>query len=179
MGHCAGCHTSRGGATYAGGRGIPTPFGIVYASNLTSDPQRGLGKWSSDDFWRALHYGRSRDGRLLYPAFPYTNYTEVTREDADALFAFLSTVPPSSQPRPTARVALPYYIRALAVGARCIFARLVPPMPPRAREPLRLPRARAGPCSACHSTRNCLAYRCRRQSRVPVACARVVRPSLT
>ena len=84
VGNCAACHTDRGGADWAGGRAIDTPFGTVYATNLTPDPAQGLGRWTADDFWRALHHGRARDGRLLYPAFPYPNYTEVTREDADA-----------------------------------------------------------------------------------------------
>ena len=64
VGSCAGCHTARGGAAYAGGRGIETPFGKVFAGNLTPDVATGLGAWSSADFWRALHHGRSRDGRL-------------------------------------------------------------------------------------------------------------------
>lgn len=76
-GNCAGCHTARGAKPYAGGVGIATPFGTVFSSNLTPDNANGLGQWSSGDFWRALHHGRSRDGRLLYPAFPYTSYTLV------------------------------------------------------------------------------------------------------
>ena len=71
-GDCTGCHTARGGALYAGGRAIETPFGNVYASNLTRDPATGLGTWSADEFWRALHHGRSKSGRLLYTKFPYT-----------------------------------------------------------------------------------------------------------
>ena len=62
-GNCAGCHTERGGIAYAGGRGVPTPFGTVYAPNLTPDPDHGLGRWSAAEFWRALHNGRARDGR--------------------------------------------------------------------------------------------------------------------
>lgn len=72
-GNCAGCHTARGGAEWAGGRGVETPFGVVYAGNLTPDQATGLGDWNASHFWRALHNGRSRDGRLLYPAFPYTH----------------------------------------------------------------------------------------------------------
>ena len=81
-GNCAGCHTARGGAPYAGGRAVETPFGNVYASNLTPDDNTGLGTWTADDFWRALHSGKSKNGTLLYPAFPYPNYTRVTRADA-------------------------------------------------------------------------------------------------
>ncbi|RYF02595.1 MAG: c-type cytochrome, partial [Oxalobacteraceae bacterium] len=71
-GDCIGCHTARGGAAYAGGRALDTPFGRLVGPNLTPDPATGLGAWSADDFWNALHNGIGRDGRLLYPAFPYT-----------------------------------------------------------------------------------------------------------
>ncbi|HEY8877496.1 MAG TPA: cytochrome c [Roseateles sp.] len=92
VGNCAGCHTARGGGRLAGGRAIPTPFGTVFSSNLTPDAT-GLAGWSADDFWRALHLGQSRDGRLLVPAHPIVNTTLVTREDADALHAWLQTQP--------------------------------------------------------------------------------------
>ena len=69
-GNCASCHTTHGGVPYAGGRAIETPFGNIYASNLTPDDNTGLGAWSPAHFWRAMHHGRSRDGRLLYPACP-------------------------------------------------------------------------------------------------------------
>jgi mono/diheme cytochrome c family protein len=61
----------------------------VYAGNLTPDRATGIGDWSSDAFYRALHEGRSHDGRMLYPAFPYPNFTQVTREDSDAIYAYL------------------------------------------------------------------------------------------
>ncbi|HEY0954263.1 MAG TPA: c-type cytochrome, partial [Roseateles sp.] len=98
VGNCAGCHTARGGERLAGGRAIPTPFGTAFSSNLTPDAT-GLAGWSTDDFWRALHLGQSRDGRLLLPAHPVTNTTLVTREDADALHAWLQAQPPVSAPR--------------------------------------------------------------------------------
>lgn len=91
IGNCALCHTAPGGPAYAGGRGIETPFGIVFSSNISPDVKTGIGSWTRDDFWNALHHGKGKDGRLLNPAFPYTSYTRVTREDADALFAFLQT----------------------------------------------------------------------------------------
>lgn len=96
-GNCMGCHTARGGTPFAGGRPIETPFGTVFSSNLTSDRATGIGGWSSADFWQAMHDGRSKDGRLLNPAFPYTSFTQVTRADSDALFAYLQTLPPASQ----------------------------------------------------------------------------------
>ena len=107
-GHCAGCHTTLGTQAYAGGRAIDTPFGKVYASNLTPDKTHGLGHWSRDDFWQALHHGRSKDGRLLYPAFPYTNYTRVSREDSDALFAFFQSLPPKASPTPAHKLRWPF-----------------------------------------------------------------------
>jgi len=107
-GNCMGCHTATGGAPYAGGRGVPTPFGTVYSPNLTPDMATGIGAWSSADFWRALHNGRSRDGRLLYPAFPYPNYTRVTRADADALHAYLRSLPAVARPNTQHALRFPF-----------------------------------------------------------------------
>lgn len=111
-GNCAGCHTVRGGAAYAGGLGIGTPFGTVYASNLTPDPAHGIGRWSAAHFWRAMHNGRSKDGRLLYPAFPYPSFTRITREDSDALYAYLRSVPAAATPNTPHRLRFPYDTQA-------------------------------------------------------------------
>jgi mono/diheme cytochrome c family protein len=113
VGNCMGCHTVRGGKEYAGGRPIATPFGSIYSSNLTPDPQTGIGAWTADDFWRALHNGRSKDGKFLYPAFPYPNYTKVTRTDSDALFAYLQSLAPVRQPNRGNELSFPYNQRAL------------------------------------------------------------------
>ena len=121
VGNCAGCHTTRGGAAYAGGRGIDTPFGVVYSSNITPDPVAGIGQWSADHFWRALHHGRSRDGRLLYPAFPYTDYTRVTREDADALYAFLRSLPASPEMNRPHDLRFPYNTQVSLAVWRALF----------------------------------------------------------
>ncbi len=91
---CKACHTRRGGAPFAGDRPIPTPFGTFYSPNITPDTETGIGNWSEADFWRALHNGRTPDGTPLYPAFPYTNYTRVSRRDANAMFAYLKTLSP-------------------------------------------------------------------------------------
>ena len=100
-GNCMACHTTRGGTPFAGGRRIDTPFGGVYSSNLTPDPETGLGRWTADDFWQAMHHGRSKGGRLLTPAFPYNHTSVVSREDSDAVFAWLQTQAPVVQ-APTA-----------------------------------------------------------------------------
>ncbi len=108
LGNCAGCHTARGGAALAGGVPLVTRFGTLYSSNLTPDDETGLGRWSADDFWRAMHHGRSRDGRLLYPAFPYGSYTGMTREDADAIHAWLRVQPSVRQAAPAHQLGWPY-----------------------------------------------------------------------
>ncbi|MGV3571395.1 MAG: c-type cytochrome [Ramlibacter sp.] len=122
-GNCAACHTARGGAAFAGGKAIETPFGTVFASNITPDAQHGIGSWSPDHFWRAMHHGRSRDGRLLYPAFPYPDYTLVTREDADALYAFLRSQPAAGQANRPHELRFPYNSQlALAVWRALFFS---------------------------------------------------------
>lgn len=107
-GNCIACHTEPGQPEFAGGRRIATPFGDVFSSNLTPDEQTGIGAWSSADFWRAMHYGKSRDGRRLYPAFPYPNYTRVTRADADAIFAYLKSLPAVANEPAAATIRFPY-----------------------------------------------------------------------
>ena len=123
VGNCAGCHTARGAVAYAGGRGIETPFGILYSTNLTPDRETGIGNWSADHFWRALHNGRSRDGRLLYPAFPYPNYTAVTRADSDALFDFLRSQAPVRQAAKPHELGWPFSSQAALAIWRALYFR--------------------------------------------------------
>jgi cytochrome c553 len=120
-GNCMGCHTERGAAPWAGGRGIETPFGTVFSSNLTSDTTTGIGSWSSHDFWQAMQHGRSRDGRLLNPAFPYTSFTHISRADSDALFAYLQTVPPSKQPNKVHALRWPFGTQAALTLWRALY----------------------------------------------------------
>lgn len=125
VGNCAACHTARGGQAYAGGKAIHTPFGAVYTSNITPDPATGMGRWSQQAFYRALHEGRSSDGRLLTPAFPYPNYRHVTREDANALYAyFMQTVQPVVQANQAHELPFPLNTQlALAVWRVLFFDR--------------------------------------------------------
>ena len=120
-GNCMGCHTTRGGVPYAGGRAIGTPFGTVYSSNLTSDASTGLGSWTAEQFWQALHHGKSKDGRLLYPAFPYANYTHVTRADSDALHAYLRTVPTATRANTPHALRWPYSTQAALWAWRTLY----------------------------------------------------------
>jgi len=159
-GNCQDCHTSRGAAPYSGGRGIPTPFGTVYSSNLTPDTQTGIGGWTAAEFRRALHNGRSRDGRLLYPAFPYDSYTRISAEDADALFAYLRSLPAVARPNRPHALRFPYDTQVALAVWRALFFR-----PGRFEAQAAQPAAwnrgaylvqGLGHCSACHAGRNAL-----------------------
>ena len=159
-GNCMSCHTARGGEPYAGGRAIETPFGAVYTSNLTPDEKTGIGSWTPAHFWRAMHNGRSKDGRLLTPAFPYTSYTQVTRDDSDTLFAYLKSIPAVAQANQPHALRFPYDSQAaLAVWRALYFSPGV----------FQTDTGRSaewnrgaylvnglGHCSACHSARNAL-----------------------
>jgi len=130
----------------------------VYASNLTPDAETGIGRWSAGHFWRALHEGRSRDGHLLYPAFPYTNYTLVTREDSDAIFAYLRTVPAVVAPGRPHALRFPYDNQwALAAWRVLFFERdtfvAEPKQSAEWNRGAYLVRG-LGHCSACHGERN-------------------------
>ncbi|MCU7373618.1 cytochrome c [Paucibacter sp. O1-1] len=159
-GNCMGCHTARGGQPYAGGRAIPTPFGAVFSSNLTPDAATGLGSWSAEQFWAALHNGRGRDGRLLTPAFPYTNYALVTRADSDALYAYLQSLSPVAQPPRAHELRFPYNTQAALAVWRALYFRpaVFTPEPTRSAEWNRgayLVEG-LGHCNACHAPRNSL-----------------------
>ena len=159
-GNCQGCHTALGGAAYAGGRGVPTPFGTVYAPNLTPDAATGIGAWSAGAFWRAMHNGRSRDGRLLYPAFPYPNYTRVTREDSDALHAFLRSLPAVSQTNRPHELRFPFDQQAALAVWRALYFRPAQPANDASRSAEWNRGAYLveglGHCNACHASRNAL-----------------------
>jgi mono/diheme cytochrome c family protein len=120
-GDCAACHSARGGQPFAGGAALATPFGGVPAPNLTPDPQTGIGAWSFEDFWRALHEGRGRGGELLYPVFPYTSYTRVSRDDARAIFAYLRSLPPVRRASVAPSLGFPYSLRVLLAGWRALY----------------------------------------------------------
>ncbi len=158
VGNCLACHTARGGPPAAGGRPIATPFGTVYTSNLTPDDDTGIGRWSAAAFWRAMHHGRSADGRLLNPVFPYTHTTLLTRADSNALLAYFRSLPPLHQ-RPAAHeLRWPYGTQAALAVWRALYFR-----PGGAAGDASLgERAQRGAylvhgvahCSACHAARD-------------------------
>lgn len=119
---CRGCHTVPGGAPYAGGVGVAMPFGTIWSTNITPDPERGIGRWSEAAFRRALHEGVGRDGSHLYPAFPYTHFTHLSDGDVRALYAFLRTVPAVAQRNRANNLPFPLNVRAvLAVWKKAFF----------------------------------------------------------
>ena len=120
-GDCIACHTAPEGRIFAGGRAMPTPFGTLYTSNITPDPQTGIGKWSADDFYKTMHNGRFPDGGLIYPAMPFASYTKVTRADSDAIFAYLKSIPPVRQKNREHDLRFPYNNRELILGWRTLF----------------------------------------------------------
>jgi mono/diheme cytochrome c family protein len=113
LGDCAGCHTARGGPRFAGGRALNSPLGTFYTPNITPDRETGIGSWSADDFWRALHDGRSRSRGHLYPAMPYPHFATFTRAESDAIYAHLQTLAPVSSVPPGHEISFPLSMRFL------------------------------------------------------------------
>jgi mono/diheme cytochrome c family protein len=109
------------GGAIAGGRAMPTPFGTIYTTNITPDPEAGIGKWTADDFYRTMHSGRFPDGGLIYPAMPFASYTKVTRADSDAIFAYLRSIEPVNQRDRQHELRFPYDNRQLILGWRTLF----------------------------------------------------------
>jgi len=120
-GDCIACHTAPEGRTFAGNRAMLTPFGTLYSSNITPDPETGIGKWSADDFYKTMHSGRFPDGGLIYPAMPFASYTKVTRADSDAIFAYLKSIPPVREKSREHDLRFPYNNRQLILGWRTLF----------------------------------------------------------
>ena len=120
-GDCVACHTVPNGPMFAGGRAMATPFGNLYVPNITPDDDTGIGLWSADEFYRMMHTGVSRDGKLLYPAMPFASYTQVTRADSDAIFAYLMSVAPVKQQNREHELRFPFNNRELLIGWRTLY----------------------------------------------------------
>ena len=104
------CHTDtkNNGAFLAGGRPIKTPFGTFYGTNITPDPETGIGNWSDEDFIRAMTKGLSPEGNHYFPVFPYTSFQRIKPEDLLALKNYLFSVPPVRQKNPPHDLILPF-----------------------------------------------------------------------
>lgn len=110
---CMVCHTAQGGAPYAGGFAFTLPFGTLYSTNITPDPETGIGAYSDADFLKALHRGVRRDGARLYPAMPFTSYTYMTDADALAIKAYLFSLAPVHAPARPNTLMFPFNKRRL------------------------------------------------------------------
>ncbi|WP_342655000.1 molybdopterin cofactor-binding domain-containing protein [Pseudomonas sp. F3-2] len=157
-GDCAVCHTSAGGVTNAGGLAMQTPFGTLYSSNITPDPETGIGNWSYPAFERAMRDGISRDGKHLYPAFPYTAFRNIDDADMQALYAYLMSQTPVKQVQPANALQFPFNMRPLMAGWNALFLRKgeVQAQPQQSAQWNRgqyLVNG-LGHCAACHSPRN-------------------------
>ena len=121
IGNCSDCHTAPGGKSFAGGLPVPTPFGAIYSSNITPDPDTGIGRWPEAAFQRAMRSGVDRAGHHLYPTFPYDHFTNVTDEDDHALYAFLMTRPAVRAPARANDLAFPFNQRFVVAGWKLLF----------------------------------------------------------
>ncbi|MBN9053269.1 MAG: c-type cytochrome, partial [Rhizobiales bacterium] len=120
-GNCQGCHTPPGDEPFAGSRALETPFGLIYTPNITFDTETGLGRWTKDDFWRAMHEGKAKDGSQLYPAFPYPHFTKMPREDVDAIYDYLATLDPVRKKKPENELPFPLSWRTTVKGWNMTF----------------------------------------------------------
>lgn len=123
LGDCAVCHTAKGGKPFAGGLPLATPFGTIYATNITPDPETGIGAWSQNAFARALRHGIARDGHALYPAFPYIHFTRMSDHDIAAAYAYLMSRDPVNATTPDNKLIFPLNFRPLVAFWNVLFLR--------------------------------------------------------
>ena len=159
-GACNVCHVGNDGTPFAGGRRFDTPFGAIYATNITPDAQSGIGAWSYPAFERAMREGVSRDGHHLYPAHPYTSFAGAEDADLQALYAYMMTQAPAAEKAPETKLNFPYSIRAMMAGWNALFLKVQPFKYVETRD-ARWNRGAylvetLGHCSACHTDRNVL-----------------------
>lgn len=167
IGNCSECHTADGGKPYAGGRPLKTPYGTIYGTNITPEPETGIGRWSEAAFARAMREGLDREGRHLYPVFPYDHFTKVTDEDIRALYAFLMTREPVRAETPPNALLFPFNVRsAIGVWKRLYFEPgRFRPDPAHSAEWNRgaYLAEGLGHCGACHTPRNLVGAEKKRQ----------------
>jgi mono/diheme cytochrome c family protein len=155
---CASCHTADPAKPFAGGKRIDTPFGAIYTPNLTPDRDTGIGAWSDADFYGALRYGIAPDGSRYYPAFPYPNFTKLTRDDILSIRAYLATLAPFQNKAPPPELRFPLNFRVLMRAWNFLFFNpgILEPDQQRGAD---WNRGRylvegAGHCGACHTPKN-------------------------
>lgn len=157
-GNCVSCHTTDGGSPFAGGLAFETPFGTIYSTNITPDPEAGIGQWTLEDFTKAMRHGEAPGGKHLYPVFPYTSYAKVSDEDVAAIYAYLKTITPVRSTAPDNELGFPYNQRWALGLWKAIFLddSRFEPAPDQSEEWNRgayLVEG-LGHCSMCHTPRN-------------------------
>jgi mono/diheme cytochrome c family protein len=160
IGNCNVCHTAPEGKPYAGGLGLRSHFGTVYSTNITPDAGTGIGRWTQQDFNRAMREGVDPRGRHLYPAFPYDHFTLVTDEDLAAIYAYVMTREPVRAQAPKNELLFPLNLRLSVAAWKAMFFRPAAfrPDPAQSAEWNRgayLVEG-LGHCGACHTPRNML-----------------------
>jgi mono/diheme cytochrome c family protein len=159
-GYCAECHTASGGKMFTGGYAMQTPFGVLYSTNITPDPDTGIGLWSEAAFARAMHEGVARDGSHLFPGFPFDHFTKLSDDDVKALYAYFMTRPSVRAPSLANTIPFPFSIRAFQVGWKILFfsAGRFEPVAGKSDEWNRGAYLALGlsHCGACHTPRNLL-----------------------
>ena len=121
---CSSCHTLPGsGRSFAGGRRIETPFGVLAAPNITPDRETGIGAWTDDEFDAAVRSGRSRNGARLYPAMPFPYYSRMSREDVKDIRAYLNTIEPARNAVRVNRLPFPFNVRASMIAWDALYFR--------------------------------------------------------
>ncbi|MCD6073345.1 MAG: c-type cytochrome [Rhodospirillales bacterium] len=158
FGDCTACHTRPDGQAFAGNFPLKTPFGTIYTTNITPDPDTGIGTWSKDAFRRAMKDGVDRKGNHLYPAFPYDHFTKVRDADIDAIYAFLMTQAPVKEATKGNDFPFPLNIRATLSVWKALFLDKTPIATDSSKDAQWNDGAYLveglGHCGACHTPRN-------------------------
>jgi len=159
LGDCAGCHTAPGGEPLAGGVAFALPVGTLYSTNITPDPDQGIGHYQFADFVRLMRLGVAPDGRRVYPAMPYTSYAKVSDADLQDLFAYLQgEVTPAASPNRPAEISWPLTMRWPLAVWNLAFHKAMPftPEPGHDAEWNRGAYLAQGlaHCGTCHTPRN-------------------------
>lgn len=156
-GDCVGCHTAKNGKPFAGGLSMNTPFGAIVTPNITPDKATGIGAWSDDQFYRLMHEGIGHKGEYIYPVMPFPWYTNVTRDDVMAIWAYLNSLPAVSQKRAPNHLTFPFSVRESLLAWRTAFFK-VGDFTPDASQPADVNRGAylvngLAHCGECHNAR--------------------------
>lgn len=155
---CVACHSLPEGRPFAGGLKMDTPLGAIHATNITPDPEHGIGAYSLADFDRAVRHGVRRDGARLYPAMPYPSYARLSDEDVRALYAFFSKgVAPVTEANKPGEIPWPLNMRWPIAMWNGLFSASAPHIDNTAKDALwnRGAYIVEGPghCGSCHTPR--------------------------